>query len=143
MLAAPLVCEAGVAAQLLLTVLEVTSTVITHEAWALLIVAPVTVTLPAPATAATTPVPDGHVVVTFGAAATVIALGSESVKLMPDCAGLPAPLASVKVRVEVPLWLMVLGANALLTEACTTVSERLVTLLVRTPPTVTLAAALR
>src|SRR5260221_10248515 len=32
MLAAPLVCEAGVAAQLLLTVLEVTSTVITHEA---------------------------------------------------------------------------------------------------------------
>src|SRR5260221_187478 len=102
-----------------------------------------TVTLPAPATAATTPVPDGHVVVTFGVAATVIALGSESVKLMPDCAGLPAPLASVKVRVEVPLWLMVLGANALLTEACTTVSERLVTLLVRTTPTVTLAAALR
>ncbi len=136
-------CEAGVAAQLAFSVLEVTSTVITHEAWALFMVAPVTVTLPEPATAVTTPVPDGQVVVMFGVAATVIAPGSVSVKLMPDCAGLPAPLVSVKVTVEVPLTLMVAGANALLTEACTTFKVWLTTLLVSTPPTVTLAAALR
>src|SRR5258708_5228245 len=85
MFAAPLVCEAGVAAQLAFSVLEVTSTVITHEAWALLIVAPVTVTLPAPAPAAPTPVPDGQVVVMFGAPATVTAPASVSVKFIPDC----------------------------------------------------------
>ncbi len=143
MLAAPLVCEAGVAAQLLFSVLEVTSTVIAHEAWALFIVAPVTVTLPEPATAVTTPVPDGHVVVMFGVAATVIAPGSVSVKFMPDCAGLPAPLVSVKVRVDVLPWVMTVGLKILLSAACTTFKVWLATLLVRTPPTVTLAAALR
>src|SRR5260221_9312429 len=78
----------------------------------------------------------------FGVAATVIAPGSVSVKLMPDCAGLPAPLASVKVRVEVPPTLIVVGANALLSEAWTTVRTWLVTPLVRTPPTVRLPAPL-
>src|SRR5258708_39013709 len=83
----------------------------TQEACAALIVAPVTVIVPA--AAATTPVPDGHVVVMFGAAATVTFAGSVSVKLMPDCAGLPALLVSVKVRVEVPPWSMMAGADAL------------------------------
>src|SRR5450631_1569041 len=119
---------------------EVTSTVTTHEACAALIDAPVTVMVPAPATAVTTPVPDGHVVVTFGAAATTTFAGNVSVKLMPDCDGLPAPLVSVKVRVDVPPTLMVVGAKALLSEACVTVSVWLVTPLVSTPPTVTLPA---
>src|SRR5882672_1463804 len=120
------------------TTFEVTSTVTTHEACAALIVAPVTVMVPLPAAAVTTPVPDGHVVVMFGVAATNTLAGSVSVKLMPDCAGLPAPLVSVKVSVEVPPTSIVVGANALLREACTTVSVWLVTPLVRTPPTVTL-----
>src|ERR1700694_46931 len=67
---------------------EVTSTVTTHEACALLIVAPVTVMVPLPAAAVTTPAPDGHVVVTFGAAATTTLAGNVSVKVMPGCAGL-------------------------------------------------------
>src|SRR5882672_3659771 len=100
--------------------LDVTSTVITHEACAALIVAPVTITVPEPAAAVTAPVPDGHVVVTLGVAATTTFAGSVSEKLMPDCAGLPAPLVMVKVSVLVPPWLMVVGANALLREACTT-----------------------
>ena len=78
------------------------------------------------------------VVVTFGAAATAMEAGSVSVKLMPDCAGLPAPLVNVKVSVEVPPTSIVVGAKALLSEACTTVSVWLVTPLVSTPPTVTL-----
>ncbi len=138
MLPAPLVCEAGVAAQLLLVVFEVTSTVTTHEACARLIDAPVTVMVPLPAAAVTTPAPDGHVVVTFGTAATAMEAGRVSVKLMPDCAGLPAPLVSVKVSVEIAPWLIVAGANALLREGWTTVSVWLVTPLVSTPPTVTL-----
>ncbi len=120
------------------TTFDVTSTVTTHEACAALIVAPVTVTVPLPAAAVTTPVPEGHVVVIFGAAATSTLAGSVSVKLMPDCAGLPAPLVSVKVSVAVPPWLMVTGAKALSREACTTVSVWFVTPLVSTPPTVTL-----
>src|ERR1700694_2114911 len=87
------------------TTLEVTSTVITHAACAVLIVAPVTVIVPLPAAAATTPVPDGQVVVIAGAAATATLAGSVSVKLMLDCAGLPAPLVSVNVSVEVPFTL--------------------------------------
>ncbi len=142
MLPAPLVCVAGSAPQLPFSVADVTSTVITHEACARDIEAPVTVTVPLPATAVTTPVPDGHVVVMFGVAATVIALGSVSAKSMPDCAGLPAPLVSVKVSVAVAPWLMVPGAKALLSDACTTVSVWLVTPLVSTPPTVTCAAPL-
>src|SRR5258708_27268087 len=46
------------------TTLEVTSTVTTQDACALLIEAPVTVMVLLAATAVTTPVPDGHVVVT-------------------------------------------------------------------------------
>ena len=59
---------------------------------------------------------------------------------MPDCAGLPAPLVIVKVSVDVPPVSIAVGANALLSEACTTVSVWLVTPLVSTPPTVTLPA---
>src|SRR5258708_964356 len=124
-------------------VFEVTSTVIVHEACELFIVAPVTTIEPAPAAAVTAAVPDGQVVVMFGTAATSTLAGRLSVKLMPDCAGLPAPLVSVKVSVEMPPWLMVAGENALFNEACTTVRIWLATLLVRTPPTVTLAAAFK
>ncbi len=122
------------------TTLEVTSTVTTHEACAADIVAPVTVIVPEAAAAVTTTVPDGHVVVTFGAAATTTLAGSVSVKLMPVWAGLPAPFASVKVSVEVPPETIAVGAKALLSDACVTVSVWLVTLLVSTPPTVTCAA---
>ncbi len=125
------------------TVLEVTSTAIAHEACALFIVAPVTTIEPPPAAAVTAAVPDGQVVVMFGTAATNTLAGRLSVKPMPDCAGLPAPLVIVKVKVDVPPWLMTLGANALFIEACATFNVWLATLLVRTPPTVTLAAALR
>src|SRR5258706_174928 len=83
-----------------------------------------------PATAVPTRVPEGHVVVTFGAAATSTFAGNASTQPMPACAGLPAALVMVKVRVEVAPWLMTLGLNALLKDACTTVSVRLVTLLV-------------
>src|SRR5258708_7922499 len=113
-----------------------------QEACAALIDAHVTVLVPGPAAAATAPAPDGQVVVTFGAAATATFAGSESVKLMPDCAGLPTPFVSVNVRVEVPPASMTVGANALLSDACTTVSVWLVTPLVRRPPTVTLPAPL-
>src|SRR5258706_7729280 len=91
-----------------------------------------------PPAAVTTPAPDGHVVVIFGAAATSTLAGSVSVKLMPDCAGLPAPLVNVKVSVEVPPTSIVVGAKALFNDACTTVSVWLVTPLVSTPPTGTL-----
>ncbi len=124
-------------------VFEVTSTVIVHEACALFIEAPATTIVPTPAGIATAPVPDGQVVVMFGAPAANTLAGRLSVKLMPDCAGLPAPLVSVKVSVEMPPWLMVAGENALFNEACTTVRVWLATLLVRTPPTVTLAAAFK
>src|SRR5450631_4396915 len=105
-----------------------------------LIEAPVTVTDPPPPGAVTAPTPEGHVVVMLGVPATDTFAGKVSVKLMPDCAGLPAPLANVKVSVEVPPWLIVVGAKALLSEACTTVSVWLVTPLVSTPPTATLTA---
>src|SRR5258706_12222068 len=123
------------------TTFEVTSTVTTHEACAALIAAPVTVTVPLPAAAVTTPAPDGQVVVTFGAAATSTLAGSVSVKLMPDCAGLPDPLVIVKVSVEVPPAAIVVGLNTLSSEACDTVSVWFVTPLVSTPPTVTLPEA--
>ena len=102
--------------------------------------APATVIVPLAATAVTAPVPDGQVVVMFGVAATTTFAGSVSVKLMPDCAGLPAPFVSVKVSVDVPPWLMVAGAKALFNDACVTVSVWFVTPLVSTPPTVMLPA---
>src|SRR5476649_1410757 len=126
--------------------LEVTSTRTAQEATAAFIAAPVTVIVPLPATAAAKTglfakaPPTGQLLWMFGVAATNTFPGSESVKLMPDCAGLPAPLVIVKVRVEVPLPSITFGANALLSEACTTVSVWLVTLLVSTPPTVMLPA---
>src|SRR5207244_6841040 len=95
------------------TTLEVTLTVMTQEACAAPIEAPVTVTVPEPAAAVTTPVPDGHVVVSAGAAATTTLAGSVSVKLIPDCAGLPALLVSVKVRVDVPPTSIAVGLTAL------------------------------
>src|SRR5476649_2300954 len=98
--------------------------------------------VPVPAAAATTPVPDGQVVVAFGDAATTTFAGSVSVKLMPDCAGLPAPLVSEKVSVDMPFWLIVAGENALLSEAWTTVSSWFVTALASTPPTAMLPAPL-
>src|SRR5260221_3824544 len=124
------------------TTFEVTSTVTTHDACALLSEAPVTVMLPLPAAALTAPAPDGHVVVMLGAAATSTLAGSVSVKLMPDCAGLPAPFANVNVSVEIPPWLIVVGAQALLSEACTTVIVWFATTFTGTPPTLTFAAPL-
>src|SRR5262245_13573160 len=62
------------------TTLDVTSTVTVHEACARFIVAPVTVMVPLPAAAVTTPVPDGQEVVTFGTGATTTLPGSVSVK---------------------------------------------------------------
>src|SRR5476649_2912472 len=78
----------------------------------------------------------------LGVPATITLAGSVSAKLMPDCAGLPAPLVIVNVRVEVPPTSIAVGANALLSEACTTVSVWFVTPLVSTPPTVMLPAPL-
>jgi hypothetical protein len=124
------------------TTLEVTSTVTTHDACAAAMEAPVTLTVPPPDAAATAPMPEGHVVVTFGAAATTTFAGSVSVKLMPACAGLPAPFVSVKVIVYVPPTSIAAGANALLRDAWETVSVWLVTLLLSVPPTVTCAAPL-
>ena len=51
--------------------------------------------------------------------------GSVSVKLMPDCAGLPAPLVSVKVSTETAFTSTVAGANALVSAGWTTESEAL------------------
>src|SRR5476649_2459010 len=127
---------------------EVTSTRTAHEATAAFIAAPVTVMVPLPATAAanagllTKAPPTGQLLWIFGVAATITLAGSVSVKLMPACDGFPAPLVIVKVRVEVPPTSIAVGANALLSEACTTVSVWLVTLLVSTPPTVMLPAPL-
>src|SRR5579862_553393 len=122
------------------TMFEVTSTVITHEAMAALIVAPVTVIDGGAATVETTPVPDEHVVVMFGAAATETLAGRLSVKLMPLCAGLPVPLASVNVSVDVPPCAIVDGENALLSEACVNVTVWLLTPFTSAPPTVTCGA---
>src|SRR5471030_882620 len=113
--------------------LEVTSTRTWHEATAAFIAAPVTVIVPLPATAAakagllTNAPPAGQLLWMFGVAATITLAGSVSVKLMPACDGLPAPLVIVKVRVEVPPTSIAVGANALLSEACTTVTVWLVT----------------
>src|SRR5260221_3439866 len=124
-------------------VFEVTSTVIVHEACALFIEAPATTIVPTPAGIATAPVPDGQVVVMVGAPAANTLAGRLAVKLMPDGAGLPAPLVSVKVSVQMPPWLMVAGENALFNEACTTARAWPAAFSVRTPPTVTLAAAFK
>src|SRR6516225_2025087 len=108
--------------------LEVTSTVTTHDAAAAFIAAAVTVIVAVPALAVTkagfeaNAPPAGQLLVTFGVPATTTFAGSVSVKLMPDCAGLPAPLVIVKLSVDVPNWLIVVGAKAWLSEACSTVS---------------------
>jgi hypothetical protein len=79
----------------------VTGTEIVHVACPALIDAPVTVMLLAPPVAATAPTPLGQVDAILGDAATVTPVGKLLVKLMPLCAGLPAPLVKVKVKVEV------------------------------------------
>ncbi len=78
-----------------------TSTLMVHEACPLEIVAPVTVIVPLPGRAATAPAPLGHVEAMFSGETVTRFAGSVSVKLMPDCAGLPAPLVSVKASVDV------------------------------------------
>src|SRR5260370_22861290 len=120
---------------------ELRAPAVAQEACAALIEAPVTVMLPLPPAAVTTPAPDAHVVVTFGVAATTTLAGNVSVKLMPDCAGLPAPLVMVKVSVEVPPTSIVAGAKALFNDARTTVRVWAVTPLGMPPIAVTLAAA--
>ena len=80
--------------------LLVTATEIVHEAVHWPIDAPVTVMDPAPAPAVIVGDPP-QVLVTAGDAATVTPVGKLLVKLMPLCAGLPAPLVKVKVKVEV------------------------------------------
>src|ERR1700682_533480 len=110
-------------------------------------VAPLTVASAVPAAAATvnagaaTPAPAGQLVCTLGVAATRTFPGRLSVKPMPACAGLPAPLAIVKVSVEVAPMAMVVGAKALLRLACTTVTVCGVTAFV-SPVTATEAALL-
>src|SRR4051794_37875791 len=92
-----------------------------HEACAAFIVALATVMDPAPAAAAVV-APAGHVETALGIAATTTPAGRLSVKPMPDCAGLPAPLASVKVRVDVPPKSIASGAKAFVSAAWTTVN---------------------
>ena len=111
-----------------------------HEACAAFIVAPATVITPVPAVAVTTPVPLGQLEVTLGVPAITTLAGSVSVKLMPACAGLPAPFVSVKVSVETPPWLIVAGAKAFVSEACVTVSVWFVTPL-SIPPMAVISAA--
>ena len=125
-LAVPVMLAASVLAYVPATLL-VTSTVTVQEACAAFIVAPVTVMTPRPAVALTAAVPLGQFEVMFGDGATTTLAGSVSVKLIPDCAGLPAPFVSVKVSVEMPPWAIVAGANALASEACVTVSVWFVT----------------
>jgi hypothetical protein len=80
--------------------LLVTATEIVHEAIHWPIDAPVTVMDPAPAPATIVGDPP-QVLDTAGDAATTTPVGKLLVKLMPLCAGLPAPLVKVKVKVEV------------------------------------------
>src|SRR4249920_1286293 len=119
-----------------------TFTEIVQEACALFIDAPVTVIEPLPAVAVTTPAPLGHVVATPGVGDTTTFAGSVSVKLMPPCAGLPVPLASVKVRTESVLMSTDEGAKTLASAGCTTVTVWLVTPLVAPAIAVICAAPL-
>ena len=64
--------------------------------------------------------PAGQVVPAAGVAATTTLVGKVSTKPKPLCAGLPAPLVMVKVNTDVPPISMVVGANTLLMDACTT-----------------------
>ena len=102
-----------------------TSTLIVHEAWPLDIVAPVTVMVPLPASAETAPAPLGQLDVMLSGETVTTFAGKVSVKLMPDCAGLPAPLVSVKVSVEVWFTSTSAGAKTFASVGCTTVSEPL------------------
>src|SRR5258708_29983575 len=73
-------------------VFEVTSTVIVHEACALFIEAPATTIVPTPAGIATAPVPDGQVVVVFGAPAATTLPAGVSGRWMAAAARAPAPV---------------------------------------------------
>jgi hypothetical protein len=101
--------------------LLVTSTDIVQVACALFMDAPATAIDPPPGVAVTAPTPLGQVLEIFGIAATSTFVGKVSVKLIPDCAGFPTPLVSVKLNVDVPPWSIVVGVNALFKLACTTV----------------------
>src|SRR5260221_8396735 len=130
------------------TVLLTTSTRTWHEATPLFIAAPVTVTVPVPAAAVTKagpaakPAPAGQLLCTLGVPATTAFAGSVSVKLMPLCAGLPAPLVIVKVSVDGRPTSRVGGENALFGDAFTNVSAWLVTPLIIPAMAVTFPAAL-
>src|SRR5258706_128433 len=79
----------------------------------------------------------------FGVPATTTLAGSVSVKLMPDCAGLPAPLVTVKVSVDVWPTPSVAGAKALVSAGwLCTVRPDGVTLLVMRASALMLAALL-
>ncbi len=91
-----------------------------HDAWPFAIVAPVTVMVGLFATAVTAPAPLGHVDAMLSGETVSTLAGSVSVKPMPDCAGLPAPLVSVKTRVELASRSTVAGENALVSAGCTT-----------------------
>src|SRR3954467_13091314 len=93
-----------------------------QDAWAAFIDAPVTVIVLPPAAAATTAVPLGHELAMAGVPATTTPAGSVSVKLMPASAGLPVPLVSVKVSVEIPPASIAVGPNAFDSVGCTTVT---------------------
>ena len=103
--------------------LEVTFTRTWQLATAAFIEAPVTVIVPVPAVAVTAnpgaakAPPAGQLVCTVGAAAITALAGSVSVKLRPDCAGLPALLVMVNVSVVVPPEAIDAGANALVSAA--------------------------
>src|SRR5258706_2284998 len=114
-------------------VLLTVSTRTWQEATPPLIDAPLPVTVPLPATAVTKAGPPAKAPPAgffFNDTATTeictLAL-RVALPFLPDCAGLPAPLVIVKVSVDVPPMSMTVGANALLSEACTTVSVWLVT----------------
>ncbi len=126
--------------------LEVTSTRTAQDVTPLEKLAPVTVMVEPPAVAeanagllAKAP-PAGQLLCTFGVPATTTLAGSVSMKLMPDCAGLPAPFVIVNVSVEVPPTSIAIGLKILSSDDCVTVRVWLVTPLVSVPPTVTWAA---
>jgi hypothetical protein len=96
---------------------EVTLTEMVQEACAALIVAPLTVTMPLPATCRDDCGTARKVEPGVGARGHHHVARQRVVKLIPDCAGLPDPLVSVKVSVEVAPGPIEAGAKALVTPA--------------------------
>ncbi len=108
----------------------VTSTAIVQLAWAAASTPPESAIEPLPATAATAP---PQVFTRPFGLATATPTGSVSVKARPDCAGLPAPLAIVKVSVEVPSRPIAAGAKALPRVVPTTENDAFAVAAVRPP----------